>query len=58
MPMESLGRAYELTKAGRFADALRVCDDASPNLAREDRQAADVLRVDLLEQIGRYAASA
>src|SRR6266850_6878245 len=50
--MDSLAQAHELRKAGRFAEALRVCD--SGPLAREDRQAADVLRVDLLEQVGRY----
>ena len=52
--MDSLARAYELKKAGRFAEALRICDTVTPNLARDDRQAADVLRVDLLEQVGRY----
>ncbi len=43
MPMDALAQAHALKKAGRFGDALRVCDNG--NLARDDRQAADVLRV-------------
>jgi DNA-binding NtrC family response regulator len=50
--MDALAQAHQLKKAGRFAEALRFCDTG--NLAREDRQAVDVLRVDLLEQVGRY----
>lgn len=50
--MDALAQAEGLKKAGRFAEALKICDEGGPG--REDRHAADVLRADLLEQVGRY----
>jgi DNA-binding NtrC family response regulator len=50
--MESLGPAKELKRLGRFAEALGVL--ARSELAPAERQDADVLKADLLEQVGRY----
>jgi DNA-binding NtrC family response regulator/tetratricopeptide (TPR) repeat protein len=50
--MESLERATELRRLGRFSEALRFL--AGSDVAHADRQDAEVLRVDLLEQVGRY----
>src|SRR5580693_295274 len=50
--MESLARASELKRLGRFAEALGVL--ARSEVAPADRQDADVLKADLLEQVGRY----
>src|ERR1700722_9419564 len=50
--MEARARAHELKSMGRFSEALRFL--AGSEVARADRQDADVLKVDLLEQVGRY----
>jgi DNA-binding NtrC family response regulator/tetratricopeptide (TPR) repeat protein len=51
--MESLGQASELRRLGRFAEALGFL--ARSEVAPADRQDRDVLKADLLEQVGRYA---
>jgi DNA-binding NtrC family response regulator/tetratricopeptide (TPR) repeat protein len=51
--MQSLGQASELKRLGRFAEALGVL--ARSEVTPADRQDADVLKADLLEQVGRYA---
>jgi DNA-binding NtrC family response regulator len=52
MAMESLGQAHELRRRGRFAEALGFL--ARSEVEHADRQDADVLKADLLEQVGRY----
>src|ERR1700722_12357443 len=50
--MRSLEQAQQLRSLGRFSEALRFL--AESDVAQADRQDADVLKVDLLEQVGRY----
>jgi DNA-binding NtrC family response regulator/tetratricopeptide (TPR) repeat protein len=50
--MDSLGQAHEFKRLGRFAEALGFL--ARSEVEHADRQDADVLKADLLEQVGRY----
>ena len=49
--MDSVAQANELRVQGRFADALRVLEGSRDD---HDGRAADILKVDLLAQIGQY----
>ena len=53
--MRSIATAETLTRNGRFIEALNFLNGHS--LAVEDRLAADVLRVELLERTGQYGES-
>src|SRR5580765_604335 len=50
--MDSLTEAMNLRTQGRFADALRRLDTA--NGSQQQRQAAEVVKIDLLEHTGRH----
>jgi transcriptional regulator with PAS, ATPase and Fis domain/tetratricopeptide (TPR) repeat protein len=49
--MESVEQVLQLTRLGRFGDALRALDNSKPISARAERE---VLRAQLLEQVGQY----
>jgi hypothetical protein len=49
--MDVVARTTKLKGQGRFAEALRVLEESSVD---QDRRNADVLKVDLLEQVGQY----
>src|SRR5262245_28605780 len=49
--MDSVARATELRGQGRFADALEALEESN---VVQDRRNIDVLKVDLLEQVGHH----
>src|SRR5437867_3207062 len=53
--MDSLQLAKELTSRGSFAEALKVLNTAVAS--RADQVAADVLRAQVLERLGRHGQS-
>ena len=50
--MNCVEQAFELRSRGKFIEALRALDGRKENGG--DRQAAEALRADLLEQVGRH----
>ena len=50
--MDALGSAKQLTLEGRFVEAFKVLSEPPSGL---DKRASDVLRVEVLERIGRYS---
>src|ERR671937_441070 len=54
--MHRLAEANDLSRTGRFIEALRTLDSGDP-AASKDRVAAKVLRAELLEHVGRHRES-
>src|SRR3989442_7906938 len=53
--MDSMQSAKELSSRGRFADALKVLNSAS--VSRSDQTAANIVRAQLFERLGRHGQS-
>jgi DNA-binding NtrC family response regulator/tetratricopeptide (TPR) repeat protein len=51
--MTALATVEQLNEEGRFGEALNALDRFAPS--REERNASDVLRAELLERVGRYS---